>query len=522
MPERDLQTHVSALLQTLRREARQLDVEVRFHDVGTVQQVGSSVATLSGLPNAQMDELVTFPTGVQGMVLDLNRQQLNAVLLGSGEGIQGGDLVTGTGRRLRVPVGSRLLGRVLNPLGKPLDGRRPVVAAEMRHLERDAPRIVARDPVDEPLYTGLKVIDALVPIGRGQRELIVGERRTGKTTLAVDTILNQRDSGVRCVYVAVGQKKSSTLGVIQTLREHGAMAHTTVIVAYPDDPPALRYLAPFSGCTMAEFLMEDGADVLIVYDDLTKHANAYRELSLLLRRPPGREAYPSDIFYLHARLLERACKLSVEAGGASLTALPIVEIQRGNLAAYIPTNLISITDGQIVLDAGLLNRGIRPAVNVGSSVSRVGGAAQTDAMREISGDLRLELAQYEEVARFARFGTDVDPSTQRQIRRGEHLQAALKQPAHRPLPLARQLIILLAATEGYLDDIAIDEVPAFERDLQDHLESDCPELVGHLERTGELTEEIREQLLHTIEAQHRASVGDPELRHGGTQRSSGR
>jgi F-type H+-transporting ATPase subunit alpha len=519
MPERDLQAHVSALLETLRRQARQLEVQVRFHDVGTVQQVGSSVATLSGLPNARMDELVTFPTGVQGMVLDLNRQQVNAVLLGSGEGIQGGDLVTGTGQRLRVPVGSRLLGRVLDPLGKPLDGRRPVDAAEMRHVERDAPRIVARGPVDEPLYTGLKTIDALVPIGRGQRELIVGERQTGKTTIAVDTILNQRDSGVRCVYVAVGHKKSSTLGVIQTLRENRAMAHTTVIVAYPDDPPALRYLAPFSGCTMAEFLMEDGSDVLIVYDDLTKHADAYRELSLLLRRPPGREAYPSDIFFLHARLLERACKLSAEAGSTSLTALPIIEIQRGNLAAYIPTNLISITDGQIVLDAGLFNRGIKPAVNVGSSVSRVGGAAQTDAMREVAGDLRLELSQYEEVARFARFGTDIDPSTQRQIRRGEHLQAALKQRAHRPLPLARQLIILLAATEGYLDDIAIEDVPAFEDDLQDRFESDCPELVGHLERTGELADEIRKQLLHTIEAQRRAWFGDPELRHGGMERS---
>jgi F-type H+-transporting ATPase subunit alpha len=522
MPERDLQTHVSALLETLRRQARQVEIQVRFHDVGTAQQVGSSVATLSGLPNARMDELVTFPTGVQGMVLDLNRHQLNAVLLGSGEGIQGGDLVTGTGQRLRVPVGPRLLGRVLNPLGKPLDGRRSVDAAEIRHIERNAPRIVAREPVDKPLYTGLKVIDALVPIGRGQRELIVGERQTGKTTIAVDTILNQRDSGVRCVYVAVGQKKSSTLAAIQTLREHGAMDHTTVIVAYPDDPPALRYLAPFSGCTMAEFLMEDGADVLIVYDDLTKHADAYRELSLLLRRPPGREAYPSDIFYLHARLLERACRLSAEAGGASLTALPIIEIQRGNLAAYIPTNLISITDGQIVLDAGLFNRGIKPAVNVGSSVSRVGGAAQSDAMREIAGDLRLELAQYEEVARFARFGTDVDTSTQRQIRRGEHLQAALKQPAHRPLPLPHELVILLAATEGYLDDLTIEQVVPFERDLRDRFESDCPEIVGHLERTGELTDEIREQLIQTIEAQRRAWFGHAELRPGDPERSSAR
>jgi F-type H+-transporting ATPase subunit alpha len=419
-------------------------------------------------------------------------------------------------------VGPRLLGRVLNSLGRPLDGRRRIDAAGMRHVEREAPRIVAREPVNEPLYTGLKAIDALVPIGRGQRELIVGERQTGKTTIAVDAILRQRGTGVRCVYVAIGQKKSSTLSVIQTLREHGALEHTTVIVAYANDPPALRYLAPFSGCTMAEFLMEDGADVLIIFDDLTKHADAYRELSLLLRRPPGREAYPSDIFYLHARLLERACKLSGEAGGASLTALPIVEIQRGNLAAYIPTNLISITDGQIVLDSDLFNRGIKPAVNVGASVSRVGGAAQTEAMREVAGDLRLELSQYEEVARFARFGTDIDPLTQRQIRRGEHLQAALKQPAHRPLPLARQLVILLAATEGYLDDIPVEQVPAFERALQERFESDCPEWVGQLERTGELTDETREQIEGTIEALRRAWFGDREPRASNTERSSAR
>jgi F-type H+-transporting ATPase subunit alpha len=522
MPESDLKAHVSAMLRTLRRQAGELEVQVRFHDVGTLQQVGASVATISGLPGAQIDELVTFPTGVQGMVLDLNRRQVNAVLLGTGEGIQGGDLVTGTGQRLRIPVGSRLLGRVVNALGQPLDGMRSVDASDRRHVEQDAPKIVAREPVDEPLYTGLKAIDALVPIGRGQRELIVGERQTGKTTIGVDTILRQRETDVRCVYVAIGQKKSSTLQVIQTLREHGAMDYTTVVVAYPNDPPALRYLAPYSGCTIAEFLMEDGADVLIIYDDLTKHADAYRELSLLLRRPPGREAYPSDIFYLHARLLERACKMSAEAGGASLTALPIIEIQRGNLAAYIPTNLISITDGQIVLDSDLFNRGIKPAVNVGSSVSRVGGAAQTAAMREIAGDLRLELSQYEEVARFARFGTDIDPATQRQIRRGEHLQAALKQREHRPLPLARQLVILLAATEGYLDDIPVSEVPSFEHDLQERFESDNPELVGHLERTGELTDEVREQIEETIEAQRRAWHGDRELREGSRERSGGR
>jgi F-type H+-transporting ATPase subunit alpha len=337
------QPNTVSLLQALRQQAGQLVSQVRFHDVGTVQHVGDGVATLSGLPHARTDELLTFPTGVRGLILNLDHDLIDVILLGPDEGIQGGDLVTSTGERLRVPVGHKLLDRVVNPLGEPLDERGPVDATAFHYLERDAPGIVERAPVNEPLHTGLKIVDALVPIGRGQRELIVGDRQTGKTALAVDAILNQRDSGVLCVYVIIGQKKSSTLAVIETLRHHEALPHTIVVVSSPDDPPALRYLAPYAGCTMAEFLMHAGRDVLIVYDDLSKHADAYRELSLLLRRPPGREAYPGDIFYLHARLLERACKL---AGGGSLTALPIVEMQRGNVAAYIPTNLISISDGQ--------------------------------------------------------------------------------------------------------------------------------------------------------------------------------
>jgi F-type H+-transporting ATPase subunit alpha len=416
---RPAQPDVRSLLQALRGQADQLAGRVRFHDVGTVQQVGEGVAALSGLPNAGTDELVTFPTGVQGLILNLDRVRMDVILLGYDEGIQGGDLVTATGERLRVPVGHQLLGRVVNPLGKPLDGRGPIETAESHYLERDAPGIIERAPVDEPLHTGLKIVDALVPIGRGQRELIVGDRQTGKTTLAVDAILNQREDDVQCVYVTIGQKKSTTLAIIETLRRAGALPYTIVVVSSPDDPPALRYLAPYAGCTMAEFLMHEGHDVLIVYDDLSKHADAYRELSLLLRRPPGREAYPGDIFYLHARLLERACKLSDAHGAGSLTALPIVEMQRGNIAAYIPTNLISISDGQIVLDADLFNHGVKPAVNAGLSVSRVGGAAQTSAMRDVVRNLRLELAQFEEVARFARFGTEVDEATQRQIQRGE-------------------------------------------------------------------------------------------------------
>jgi F-type H+-transporting ATPase subunit alpha len=493
-----VQPDVGTTLQLLRQKTDQLMGRVRFYDVGTVQHIGEGVATLSGLPSARTDELVTFPTGVQGLILNLDHARIDVVLLGSDQGIQGGDLVTATGERVRVPVGHQLLGRVVNPLGEPLDGQRPFETAETRYLEREAPDIIERAPVEEPLHTGLKVVDALVPIGRGQRELILGNRQTGKTTLAVDAILNQRDSDVACVYVAIGQKKSSTLAVIETLRRYDAMADTIVVVSSPDDPPALRYLAPYAGCTMAEFLMYEGRDALIVYDDLSKHADAYRELSLLLRRPPGREAYPGDIFYVHARLLERACRLNEDEGGGSLTALPVIETQRGDVSAYIPTNLISINDGQIVLDMDLFNRGTKPAVNVGQSVSRVGGEAQTAAMRSVVSELKLELSQYEEVARFARFGTQVDEATQQQIRRGQRLRAALRQPAHQPLSLAAQIVVLWAATEGFLDDVVIGDIPAFERGLLDRVESEHLELLQQINRSHELTAEMRETLTETM------------------------
>jgi len=499
-----VQPDIPSLLQVLREQAGQLVSQVRFHDVGTVQRIGDGVSTLSGLPGARTDELVVFPTGAQGMILNLDHELIDVILLGPDEGIQGGDLVTASGERLRVPVGHDLLGRVVNPLGEPLDGHGPVNAAGFHYLERDAPGIIEREPVHEPLHTGLKIVDALVPIGRGQRELIIGDRQTGKTTVAVDAIINQRNTGVLCVYVAIGQKKSSTLAIIETLRAHDALSYTIVVVSSPVGPPALRYLAPYAGCTMAEFLMYEGRDVLIVYDDLSKHADTYRELSLLLRRPPGREAYPGDVFYLHARLLERACKLSAEAGGGSLTALPIVETQRGHISAYIPTNLISITDGQIVLDTELFNRGFKPAVNVGQSVSRVGGAAQTAAMRAVARHLRLELAQFEEVARFARFGTEVDEATQRQIRRGERLRAALKQPPHCPLSLAAQISILLAAVEGVLDDVPPEDVPAFESGLLARFETEHPGLYHQINRSGELTEEARQALM-TMFAEYRAT-----------------
>ncbi|MDX9953616.1 MAG: F0F1 ATP synthase subunit alpha [Anaerolineae bacterium] len=474
---------------------------VSFRAVGTVQHIGNGVATLSGLPSARTDELVNFPTGVQGLILNLDHDHVDVILLGSDSGIVGGDLVTASGNRLRVPVGVGLLGRIVNPLGQPLDQRGILDVAEYRYLEQRAPGIVERAPISQPLQTGLKVLDALVPIGRGQRELIVGDRQTGKTSIAVDAILNQiADSSISCVYVAIAQKKSSTLEVIEYLARSGALAYTTVVMSSPDDPPALRYLAPYAGCTMAEGLMHSGRDVLIIYDDLTKHADAYRELSLLLRRPPGREAYPGDIFYLHSRLLERACRLSEEMGGGSLTALPIVETQRGNLAGYIPTNLISITDGQIVLDVELFNRGIKPAVNAGRSVSRVGGAAQTKAMRKLSGPLRLELSQYEEVARFARIGAEVDETTRRQIRRGQRLQLALTQAAHEPLSLVEQVIVLLAATEGFFDEVPLEDMVVFEKELLSRIKADHPIMTAQVNRTGDLTDETRVAFLDSIKS----------------------
>ncbi len=490
---------VGKLLGSLQDEAQGLEPRVRFHEVGTVQNVGDGVATLSGLPRSRINELVTFPTGVQGMILNLDHSHIDVILLGPDEGIQGGDLVTATGRRLQVPVGGSLTGRVVNALGEPLDDRGPLRATEFRYLERDAPGIVERAPVQEPLQSGLKVVDALIPIGRGQRELVLGDRQTGKTAIAVDAILNQARSDVLCVYVSVGQKKSSTLEVIETLREAGAMEYTTVVMASPSDTPALRYLAPYAGCTMAEFFMYQGRDVLIIYDDLSKHADSYRELSLLLRRPPGREAYPGDIFYLHARLLERAAKLNAERGGGSLTALPIVETQQGNLSAYISTNLISITDGQIVLESDLFHQGIKPAVNPGRSVSRVGGKAQTEVMRKLAGPLRLELSQYEEVSRFARIGTEVEESTQRQISRGRRVRRILTQPAHQPMPLAQQVIVLFAATEGYIDEVPVDEIRVFERGLLKRLQSERPSMLAQLNRSGEMSAEMRAAFRTSIE-----------------------
>ncbi len=497
---RDLRPNVNLLTRTLEAHIGEMTADVELREVGTVQHVGSGVATLSGLPQSRINELVTFPTGVQGMILNLEQDTIDVILLGASEGIQGGDLVTATGERLSVPVGSGLTGRVVNPLTEPLDNKGSVEAPERWYLERDAPGIVQRSPVEEPLMTGWKVLDALVPIGRGQRELIVGDRQTGKTTLAVDAILNQQDRGVLCFYVAIGQKKSTTLGVIQTLERFEAMEYTTVVVSGSDDPPALRYLAPYAGMTMAESMMRDGRDVLIIFDDLTKHANAYRELSLLLHRPPGREAYPGDIFYAHSRLLERACKLNEANGGGSITALPIVETQQGNISAYIPTNLISITDGQIRLETDLFNQGIKPAVDVGRSVSRVGGQAQVPVIKELASNLRLELTQYEEVERFSRFGTEIDEATRQQIRRGERWREILTQPIHKPRSLSAQIIILWAASHGYLDDVSVDDVTDFEREFVAYCRNERSTLMSQLERKDEDLERYDDALHALIES----------------------
>jgi F-type H+/Na+-transporting ATPase subunit alpha len=488
------EAQIQYLLETLKEKAFDVERDVRFQAVGTVQHVGNGVATISGLLQAQIDGVVTFPTGVQGLVLNLNQDTVDVILLGSESGIRGGDLVLSSAERLQLPVGPRVLGRILNPLGQPLDGRGPVAAAAYEFLERDAPEIVDRSPVNESLHTGTKIIDALIPIGRGQRELILGDRQTGKTTLAVDAILSQSETDVACFYVAIGQKKSSTLAVIETLRQAGAMAYTTIIMSSSDDPPALRYLAPYAGTTMAEYLFYRGRDVLIIYDDLSRHADSYRELSLLLRRPPGREAYPGDIFYLHSRLLERSGKFTEERGGGSLTSLPIAVTQRGNISAYIPTNLISITDGQIVLDSAMFNRGNKPAIDVGRSVSRVGGSAQTKIMRELSGDIRLELSQYEEVADFARFGTELDPSTRRQIERGRRLQKVFQQLPNQPLSLGAEILIMFAASEGYLLNVEVEQVLSFERDLLAYFEERHHHLLVTISTSGNLDESLRQDL----------------------------
>ena len=495
LPKRE----VKGLVDRLYKRSANLSTRVRFLDVGTVQRIGNGIATVSGLPNVSIDEIVTFPTGVEGMALNLERKRVDLIMLGSEKDIRGGDLVQATGKRLRVPVGSQLLGRIIDPLGNPLDGDEPLDISENRLLSKIAPGVIHRSPVNEPLYTGTKVIDTLFPIGRGQRELILGDRQTGKTTLAVDAILNQKNTNVRCIYVAIGQKKSSTLAVIETLRDHQMLENTAIVMGSSDDQPALRYLAPFTGMTMAEYFLDQGLDVLIVFDDLSKHADAYRELSLLLRRPPGREAYPGDIFYLHSRLLERACKMDADNGGGSITALPIASTQNGNLSTYIPTNLISITDGQIVLDTTAFNEGQKPAVDIGRSVSRVGSAAQKPAVRKLVGNLKLELSQFKEVEHFTRFGTEVDSATNRQVQKGKRILGILKQKPHQPLSFPLLTVLLFALDKGFLESISLLDLEEYQNELITQFQLRETKLLTEIENEGILTEEIISQLTENLD-----------------------
>ncbi len=482
----------------IKRQLAGYEAEVDLQEVGRVLEVGDGIARVYGLEKAMSGELLDFPGGVVGLVLNLEEDNVGAVLLGEFSRIKEGDVVKRTNRIAQVPVGEALTGRVVNALGLPIDGAGPIQAKESRPVERYAPGVVDRRQVREPLQTGLKAIDAMIPIGRGQRELIIGDRGTGKTAIGVDTIINQKGQGVYCFYVAIGQKQSTVAQVVKVLQDAGAMAYTTVVVASASETAPLQYLAPYAGCTMGEYFRDSGRHALCIYDDLSKHATAYRQLSLLLRRPPGREAYPGDVFYLHSRLLERAAKLNDQLGGGSLTALPIIETQLGDVSAYIPTNVISITDGQIYLEADLFYGGIRPAVNVGLSVSRVGGSAQVKAMRQVAGQLRLDLAQYRELAAFAQFGSDLDRATQLQLARGQRMVELLKQGQYAPLVVEKQVVALFAGTQGLLDDLPVDSVRAFEEFLYGWVERKHPEVFTEIREKKELSDTLRETLTKLV------------------------
>ncbi|WWR15697.1 F0F1 ATP synthase subunit alpha [Lachnospiraceae bacterium JLR.KK008] len=482
---------ISAVIKDqIKRYASELEVS----DVGTVIQVADGIARVHGLENAMQGELLEFPGEIYGMVLNLEEDNVGAVLLGSHKNINEGDIVKTTGRVVEVPVGDAMLGRVVNALGQPIDGKGPVQTDKYRKIERVASGVITRKSVDTPLQTGIKAIDSMVPIGRGQRELIIGDRQTGKTAIAIDTIINQKGQNVKCIYVAIGQKASTVAGIVKTLEEFGAMNYTTVVAATASELAPLQYIAPYSGCAIGEEWMENGEDVLIIYDDLSKHATAYRTLSLLLRRPPGREAYPGDVFYLHSRLLERAARMSEEYGGGSLTALPIIETQAGDVSAYIPTNVISITDGQIYLETEMFNAGFRPAVNAGLSVSRVGGAAQIKAMKKIAAPIRVDLAQYRELAAFAQFGSELDADTKEKLAQGERIKEILKQPQYKPMPVEYQVIIIYAATNKYLLDVPVDEITKFETDFFEFLDTKYPEIPESI-RTERVISDETEKLL---------------------------
>ena len=464
------------LVAQLKQQILAFQAPTRTVDVGTVLSVGDGIARLSGLTNARASELVEFDNGTLGIVFNLEADNVGVIIMGESVGIAEGQFVRSTGRIVSVPVGNGMIGRAVNAVGQPVDGKGPIESDSFRPIERIAPNVVSRKSVDMPVQTGIKAIDAMIPIGRGQRELIIGDRQTGKTALVVDTIINQKGQDLICIYVAIGQRQAQVAQVIATLEKYGAMAYTVIVAATASEPAALQYIAPYAGCAIGEEFMEQGKDALIIYDDLSKHAQAYRQVSLLLRRPPGREAYPGDVFYLHSRLLERAARMAPEFGGGSLTALPIIETQAGDISAYIPTNVISITDGQIFLESDLFYAGIRPAVNPGLSVSRVGGAAQTKAMKQVAGKMKLELAQFRELAAFAQFGSDLDPTTQRQLDRGQRITEILKQPQYRPVSLERQVMVFYAVTNNYMDKVPLDRIKAWEEEFIRYMDASHPNI----------------------------------------------
>ena len=485
----------SVIKEQIKKYEKRLDMV----DVGTVIQVGDGIARIHGLEACMAGELIEFPGEVYGMALNLEEDNVGCVLLGSDKNIKEGDTVKKTGRIVEVPVGEVMIGRVVNALGQPIDGKGPINATKFRPIERVAPGVITRESVNEPLQTGIKAIDSMFPIGRGQRELIIGDRQTGKTALAVDTIINQKDQDVICIYVAIGQKRSTVAQIVDVLEKKGAMDYTIVVSATASELAPLQYIAPYAGVAMGEEFMEEGKDVLIVYDDLSKHATAYRAMSLLLRRPPGREAYPGDVFYLHSRLLERSAKLNVEHGGGSITALPIIETLAGDISAYIPTNVISITDGQIFLETDLFFAGQRPAINTGLSVSRVGGAAQIKAMKKVAGSLKLELAQYRDLAAFAQFGSDLDKATQRRLEQGERMMEILKQPQYSPMKVEDQVVILYTVVNGYLSDVPIGRISQFEKEFLNFVNNNYPEIINSIKETKDLTEETEKKIQEAIE-----------------------
>jgi F-type H+-transporting ATPase subunit alpha len=478
----------------IEKEIEKFETELKMEEVGTILQVGDGIARVYGLDKAMSGELLEFPGDIIGMVLNLEEDNVGVVLFGPDYHLKEGDVVKRTGKIARVPVGDALLGRVVNALGRPIDGKGPVVTDKYRPMEGSAPNVIQRQPVNEPVQTGLKAIDSMIPIGRGQRELIIGDRQTGKTALVVDTIINQKGKDLFCIYVAIGQKMSNVAGVVNILKKYDAMEYTIVVCAPADEPAPLQYLAPYTGCAIGEEFLYTGRDALVIYDDLSKHAQSYRQLSLLLRRPPGREAYPGDVFYLHSRLLERASRLRDDLGGGSLTAIPIIETQAGDVSAYIPTNVISITDGQIFLESDLFYAGVKPAINVGISVSRVGGKAQTKAMRKVAGRLRLDLAQYRELAAFAQFGSDLDKTTQAQLLRGERMVEVLKQDQYKPLSLSRQVIIIYVAGQGLVDDLKVEDIKRFEQEFYEFIDKEYPDVGITIDKSKILSDDAAKKL----------------------------